>query len=221
MNGDYAKLDFGTKPTTVSYDTIDVQINPEVLVESFSGAYVNELTRRNPVRADSVLLDKDELYYYFQGLIAIRVLTVRGENKVWREAKMLYIPAWIETVMSMIGKVVDVDHGLVLNPVYDFTFDMKEMFRISEKLRAFLPDGVVLHRDAFPREVEGDKDVMAMAIIDGYVHGMNHVHPIASYIAAFLGFKLVQEANFKILYRVRYDDVQFITNMILQEEGLR
>lgn len=95
------------------------------------------------------------------------------------------------------------------------------MLDTSSRLRAFEVDGVSMHKDAFPRDKEGDQDMMTMAVIGDYVKSMSETpHPIQSYVSAFIGAKLEEEAAFKVLYRVRYDDVKFIRAMLLHEESL-
>lgn len=55
---------------------------------------------------------------------------------------------------------------------------------------------------------------MSMAVIDGYVRGMEKVDsPVAEYVAWFLQLTL-EEKLFTNLYRVQYDDVRTIESMI-------
>lgn len=217
----FQSLNFGTKPTSTSLESIDVTIDKDLILTDFASAYFKELVRRNPVRVDAVGITEDELSAYFTGIVTLRVECVNGVCKVWRQIKQLLIPAWIEFVITQIGEVIDVDRGLKIRPVISESYDLDAMFETSDKLRAFITDGVVLNRDAFPREQTGDYETMSMAIINDYVQSQSKdSHPIASYVAAFLGFKLQEEAAFKMLYRVRYDDVEFIKSMLLREGSL-
>lgn len=217
----FANMDFGTKVSTVALDEICVIIDPSAMLGDFAQAYVDELYRRNPTRATSIGMSKEEIEAYFTGLLAIRVESVNGVCKCWREAKQLYIPSWIEAVISKVGMVTDVERGIIFKPVLSVTYDLTEMLATSTKLQAFVADGVTMHKDAFPRSNDGDKDVMMMAIINGYVMSVAVTHPFASYIAAFLGLKLRQEEALSVLYRVRYDDFNFVKAMLLQEESIR
>lgn len=217
----YSKLDFGTNITTDKLEKIDVTIDPNLILSDFAKAYLSELQRRNSIRAKSVAITEAELKEYFISIIAIRVQSVRGNCPVWREAKALFIPTWIEFVITEIGEVVDVDRGLLFTPVFEHQYDIKKLLATSDKLRAFRSDGVSMSKDAFPRKPEGDYETMSMVIINDYVQSISKdSHPIASYVAAFLGFKLKEEASFKMLYRIRYDDVDFIRTMLLREESL-
>lgn len=214
----FAKINFGTKPTTTQLEKIVVTIDPDLMLNGYASAYTNELQRRNPTRFAAVNITEDELNYYFKGILAIRVESVNDVCKVWREAKQLLIPSWIEFVISQVGEFVDTDRGLFFTPSFTFEYDMESLLNISDKLRAFINDGVTMSKDAFPRGKGGDYETMSMAIINDYVQSQSKdSHPIASYVAAFLGFKLQEEAAFKMLYRVRYDDVAFIRTMLLRE----
>lgn len=215
-------LDFGTKARAVKQEVIEITIDPELIMEGYAKAYVAELNRRNPDRLKASGITHQALHEYFKGLLAIRIQSLEGNLHDWRKAKQLYIPSWIEFAISRVGIVVDAKLGLKFVPKADINYDMTSLLDMSDQLQTFLADGVVLHRDAFPRTEEGDMEVMSMAIIDGYVRsGKDDAHPISAYIAAFLGFKLKQETAFQMLYRVCYDDVDFIRDMIIHEEKLR
>lgn len=221
VNASFSNLDFGTKVTTSGLEVIGVTINPDLIINDFAQAYANELYRRNPVRAQAIAITVEELQAYFTGLIAIRVESVYGSCKVWRQAKQLLIPAWIEFTLTQVGEVLDTDRGFRIMPKFEYEYDLDAMLTTSDKLRAFISDGLVLLKDAFPRETTGCVETMSMAIIDAYVQSMDkESHPIASYVAAFLGFKLQEETAFKMLYRSRYDDIEFIRAMILREGSL-
>lgn len=221
-NGEpFANLNFGTKPTSAALEEICVEIDPNMMLNDYAKAYVNEFHRRNPARAAAVNVTEQELQMYFTGLLLIRIETVNGNCKHWREAKQLLIPSWIEFTLSQIGEVVDVDRGLRILPTMQGHYDIEALLTVSEKLRYFTADGICLHRDAFPRDKAGDEETMTMAIIGQYVYSQSKdSHPIASYVASFLGFKLLEETTFKMLYRVRYDDIKFIRSMLLREESI-
>jgi hypothetical protein len=216
------KLNYGTKPTTVAMTSIEVKIDSTVMVGDYADAYANELHRLNPVRAKELNLSKDDLLTYFSGLIAIRIQSINGTLRDWRTAKRLSIPAWIQHTLSQLGEVVDRDRGLRITPSYDEEYEMAFLLAVSEKLQAFESDGLSLHIDAFPRDNTGNEEVMGMVIVNDYVHSMKvDSHPASSYVAAFLGAKLVQEQQFSVLYRVRYDDVNFIATQLINDRSLR
>lgn len=217
----FINLNYGTVPTTSGVDEIKVKIDYSIMLGDFAQAYEKELYRRNPKKAEIINLTADELGKYFKDIISLRVASVNGKIPEWRQAKELFIPTWIQFVISQIGQVVDTNRGLLITPVVEQTYDISKMLDTSSRLRAFEVDGVSMHRDAFPRDNEGDKDTMSMVIIDDFVKSMYETpHPIQSYVSAFIGAKLEEEAAFKILYRIRYDDVSFIRQMLTHEESL-
>ena len=217
----FSELNFGTKPTSVRMEKVEVAVNLDEMVGDFGRAYAKELNRRNPVRYQTSGLSEDELSDYFKNLIAMRIASVNDKFPEWRVAKALLLTAWLEYTMTCVGEVIDSDRGLDIIPVCSEQYDMTKALETSAKLRVFKADGLVLLQDAFPRTKEGDVDTMSMAVIGDYVYSQNkEAHPIASYVAAYLGFKLKEEAAFKMLYRVRYDDIDYIHTMLLNEESV-
>jgi hypothetical protein len=191
----------------------------------FAEAYVHECQRRNPIRAKEVGLSKEEMQNYLESILKIHLMNNAHDCPVWRQAKILYIPTWIQFVISKIGTVWDVAHGRKFIPTFAGEDvkreDMDALIQTSNKIRQFMDDGLTMHKDAFPRDTEGDLDFMSYAIIDNYVKSVDKdAHPIASYVAAFVGMKLQEEAAFKILYSVRYDDVDFIKSQLFADDTI-
>jgi hypothetical protein len=219
---DFNTMDYGTKPTNTKLEIIEVAINTDQMVGDYAHAYAKELYRLNPVRAREANITREELNDYFEALIAIRVESVNDTCRVWREARMLAVPAWMQHTISTIGEVIDRVKGLHFKPKYVGDYNMVELLDISNRLQSFIDDGLSLHVDAFPREKSGNIEVMGMVILGDYVHSIKaDAHPSASYVAAFLGNKLVQEQSYAVLYRVRYDDVNFIATQLMSDRGLR
>lgn len=214
-NTNYSALDFGTVPTTSELTEVKVKIEPETMVKPYATAYIAELQRRNPVKFSAIGLTEEELYFYFTQLLIIRVRSVEDKLTCWRQAKKLMIPDWIQFTLTQIGVAIDRNRGFKFVPVIDGEVELDKALAISSKLESFEIDNVGMSQDAFPRETSGDLDTMSMAVIDGYVKGINVSHPISSYVSAFLGSKLMEEQAFSMLYRVRYDDIKFITQMLL------
>lgn len=218
----FRDLNFGTVPTAATTETIQVEINPEIMLMPFAKAYVQELYRRNPIRANepAAQITVDEMYYYFCGCLRIRVESVDNQCRVWRQAKRLMIPAWIQFALSQVGRVRVPEEGIIFEPKFDFKYEIDRMLSISSKLRMYIPDGIKLFEDAFPRGEEGDIETMSMCLVEHYVMAHKMSHPISSYIAAFLGFKSIGNIADKAFYRIRYDDVEFITSMVIHEGSL-
>ena len=222
----FKNLDFGTKPSTVSMETVEVTINPEIMIGDYAKAIINELNRRNPIRFKSTIidgksLDEELLDYYIKGLLQIRIESLTGTSINWRKAKQLAIPVFIQFVLSQVGIVIDHARGLKFQPTLHIEYDIDKLLSISNALEFFMDDGVTMLKDAFPRTPEGDFDVMSMVIVNDYVMGQkDDHHPLSSYVSAFLGLKLKEETAYRMLYRVRYDDVSFITEMLMHERSI-
>jgi len=220
---DFKKLNYGTKPTGVPMQNVNIELDPELMVKDFAVAYERELYRRNANRAEREKITADELYDYFRGILSIHLEKDNlGTVKEWRKAKELYIPAWIQHVISQVGTYVDPIRGLKFIPQIAFVYDMAKMLEVSERLSAFKVDGLKIFKDAFPRDTSGDPEVMSMIIAENCVRSMTaEAHPASSYVAAFLGFKLREEMALLTMYRVKYDDIVFVHEMLLREETLR
>lgn len=221
----FQNLDFGTKPSTVSLDRVTVDINADLMIGDFASALCKEAQRRNVLKFEQLknVLTPENVENYLLGLLAIRVESLKGQSANWRTAKMLWIPAWIQFVLSQVGTVHDRNRGLVMeigelkhHGKLVTSYSMDKLLQVSDALAAFVSDGMALVRDAMPRNEDGDQEVMTMALIDGYVCGQRvDSHPIAAYVAGFLAFKLQKEAEFKMLYRVRYEEEDFIRTYLL------
>lgn len=192
-----------------------VEVNCEMF-EDYSRSFLNEAMRKNPLLAERVELSIDELNEYIKYLIVQRVKCVEGTCTDYRKLKALAIPVWIQYNLAMIGEVIIRNKGIKLIPKLGFNSDMKfeEALVVSQKIEMFIDDlQIVL--DAMPRDNQGDHDVMMTSLIAGYMRSIEEVgHPISTYVSAFLGFKLREEAAFKVLYRVQYDDIAYIASVL-------
>lgn len=221
-NSSFATMQFGTSgPIPAKLETITVVINPEVMVDAYATAFVREAERVAPLLFDRVELTVDEMKKYSRFILKQRVLCVTGECSLFRKLKVLYIPSFLQYAISMVGEVIIRDKGIRLLPSYDeevMTFAEAE--QISQKIMAF-QDELQMVTDAMPRSQKGDVDVMSTALIADYAMSIDKVeHESSAYVAAFMGFKLKEEMAFKVLYRVQYDDINYITSAILSKKEL-
>lgn len=216
-------LDIGSsKPTSIPNENVEVEIGSKTLFGSYAKAFVAEARRVNPLRMEQIGLTVKELEAYAQFLLERRISHVNDTCVDFRKLKALYIPSFIQYNLAMIGKVVLRDDGLTLIPKYDGPKVMKleEAYVISEKIGS-LENDLQIVQDAMPRDVQGDVDVMSTALIAGYVRAIKPVEHVAStYVTAFLGMKLRQEAAFAVLYRVQYDDLNFIATALTTQKKL-
>lgn len=228
----FKSLDYGTKPSTSKYEAVDVDIDPNLILKDWGNAYASDMRRRNPLKfentelslSDGVIpLNGEIVFKYFANLLQIRVDYVNDNCKVWRQAKRLAMPAWIQFVISEVGLAYDRDRGLKFQPNMKLPDDLKlsisDMLIISTALLTFSVDGKPFFTDAFPRKLEGDIEMMSQALIGSFVKGNDsRTAPVISYVTAFLGFTLRKEAEMRMLYRVTYDDVEFIRSMLITDE---
>lgn len=215
-------LDFGSvKPTSVPQETITVELTSDNLIGDYAKAFVTEARRVNPLLSDQINLTPEELESYASYLLYKRVQCVNNECNDFRKLKLLYIPVWIQYNLSMIGEVILRDKGLRIVPsVEESSLTFEEALKISNKIGAFENDLQIV-QDAMPRDRHGDVDVMSTALIAGYVRSIEKVEHVSStYLTAFLGMKLREEMAFKTLYRVQYDDVNFIASAFTSQRGL-
>lgn len=218
----FQNLDLGTSaPTSIKMETVKVEVSTGDLIGDYAAAFVNECARKAPLTFDKVGLTKEEVLGYCGYLMTKRIETIELTCKDWRKLKVLYVPSFIQYVLSCIGEVTDYSKGLKFVPKLatqsDLTFE--KAVEVSDKIAAF-KEYVQLVRDAMPRSIEGDPDVMASAIIEGYVRSVEKVaHPAATYVTAFAAAKLAEECAFKSLYRIQYDDVDYIRHAMLSHIG--
>lgn len=203
-----------TGPTPVRQEEITVQLNPELMVDDYAEAVVREAQRKAPLVFQTEPLDPTEIKKYCRGLLKLRVDSANDETVPWRQMKLLNIPDFIQLAIAMVGTVVIKQSGIKLVPAMDQDYDINELITISNKLEAY-SDSIHMQKDAFPRTADGNIDVMSTALINDYVRGLqNATHPADTYVAAFLGFKLKEETTFQILYRINYDDIDYVASSI-------
>lgn len=220
---DFRDLDLGTgQPIATAMETINVEITADDMVADYADAFVTEAERVNPLLAQQVQLSREEMRAYAKFLLAQRVDYVAGGCREWRRLKALYIPVFLQYAMRMIGRVVIRAQGITLNPVMpdDDTITLDEALVISDKVGAF-ESCLQVVQDAMPRDTSGDESVMGTALIAGYVRAIRRVDHVAdTYVSAFLGMKLQQEQAFAVLYRVQYDDIEFIRTALTARHEL-
>lgn len=210
------------KPTPVSTDIIEVNISSANLFGDFAKAFVAEASRVNPLKFSRAKLSEEEITRYVEYIVTQRIKMVNIEKVRFYELKNLYMPSWIQYIISMIGRVDMRDVGLTMIPKMEVESQMEftEALAISEKIGSFETDLQIV-KDAFPRTIDGDRDVMSSALIADYVKALKPVQHVAStYVAAFAGFKLKEEAAFKVLYRVAYDDLNFIRSALISTKSI-
>jgi len=211
----FRNLDLGTKESS-SYpmERVEIRISAENLLGEYARAFVSHVRSEAPLRAKEVKLTQDEMTKYCEFLLQRRVAFVNGTITDYRRLKILAMPPFIQFCLENVGLVRKTEVGLLMVPVYDAeVISLEEAMAISDKIAAFEGDITVLF-DAMPRSHEGNGEVMSTALIADYVRAQEKVSPISSYVTAFLGLKLVQENVYACLYRIKYDDIEFIRSAL-------
>lgn len=216
------KLAEGIKPIPAQREIIEVEVSTNDLIRDYGRAFVLEAKRRNPLEADRQELTEQELLDYCDFLLYQRVQQVNDQDVPWRQLKLLYIPSFVQYCLTLIGRLEIRDLGITLIPVFSGQpkLSLAEAKTISQKIAAFEDDLCVL-QDAMPREVTGNQDVMTTVLIAGYMRSMQKVtHLAATYVSAFLNLKLKQETVFASLFRIQYDDLDYIASALATTRGI-
>lgn len=222
-NASFKTLELGSsQPTSVPTEVIVVEISKDNLMGGYGKAFVQEAYRVNPLRAEQIKLTPEEVEEYCNFLLTKRINSVHLNCPEFRKLKALYVPAWIEYNLQLIGRVDMYDIGLTIMPEIAEPSNMsfEEAVVISDKIGQLIDDLQIV-QDAMPRDIHGDVNVMSTAMIAGYVRAIRKVdHVSFTYATRFLGLKLREEAAMRALYRVQYDDVNFIASVLTTQKGL-
>lgn len=209
----FNNIDFHlSKPIPDSLKTIEVVITSENLLDDYARAFVNEGYRVNQLKAQRVQLTEQEMIDYCGYLLTKRVQCVDRTIKDFRDLKLLWIPAWIQHALSLVGEVIDRKQGFKITPIMEEPSKMsfQEALRISEKIGAFEND-LQMVQDAMPRKLDGNENVMMTALIADRVRGIKEVeHDTFVVVSVFLGMKIKEEALYASYYVHRYDDPDYI-----------
>ena len=194
------------------------------MFSDYAKAYYGEIQRRNIRKLESSELSVEELETYFKSLFIIRIKSLGISGfKEWRQARQLYIPAWIQLIISKYGVLNKPEFGIRIVPTIDGNVNVNDLLVTSNKLSSFMDDGMFMVKDGFPRETDGDVDVMMMAVFENQVRGIirpDNPSPLAQLVTAFTNAKIEQDTTLKALYRISYDDVDFIKSMLLNDRRL-
>lgn len=222
----FLQMDLGTtRPTSVENQDVEVELSANDMVGNYAKAFVNECYRLNPLRMEQIDKDgkfQDELVEYVNYLFAKRIECVNSECKDWRKLKNLWIPSFVQYVLSQVGLVELRDYGITIKPVMkeECHMTLEEAYQVSAKIKMFQNE-LQMVEDAMPRSKYGNVDVMSCALIGDYVRSMKVVdHVSSTYVAAFANMQLRKESAFEALYRVQYDDIGYIASALSLQDGL-
>lgn len=226
MDTTYSLSTFGlpdiTEQTPGQFTDVEVKINATQMLQDFSNSFYLELSRANDRLVDRVQITAGEIMQYFTGILQLRIMDVQGGNKFRKYESQMYMPAWIQFSISQIGQVIDTTYGLTFNPTMDFEeLDIDTMLKTSSKLKYFRDAGVELLNRAFPRSIQGDANFMTLAVIKGKVASYKEGQsPLSMYLAAFLDSTIEEHMTLRGLYRIEYQDVEYVKRVLETTGGL-
>lgn len=208
--------------TPKDFVQVNIDINPKDLLLDFADAFSEELFRLQPRLVDKMQLSSKELSSYFKGVLYLRVLDVNGKNKFHRQERLLLVPAWIEYAISQIGIVTDSMYGLTFIPEMELEdFSIDDMIETSHKLSYYKDAGVELLENVYPRTNEGSESFMTMAVIKSKVCSYKKdADPLSVYLSAFLSSTLEERSALESLYRIEYQDVDYVRQVLRTTKGL-
>lgn len=232
----------------ITTEVIDVKVGADSMLRAYGEAVIAEAQRTNPTLFNVEPITIEEIMEYAQFLLQARVDLVNAKPGVRvHQFKQLWIPVFIQHVLSAIGIVDYYKIGLRVRPIVDVVepassqtesvedsstnsqdqqpdtssaYTLKSAEAFSWKLSKYR-DGLQMVQNAMPRDFKGDPDVMSCAVINDYVRSLKQdTHPASAYVAAFAGFQLVEQTSLAALYRIQYDDTNFIQGMFRNARGI-
>lgn len=181
--------------------TIKMEIPVIPAVEGYATKLSEEIFSKDAQLAVALPLDVAEACDYFLFLIKSRVQIVNGTCKCKNELKLLYVPNFIELLLSLIGVARDPDSNIVYEPQLHEEWDAwdKKNYGIDEA-KAF-SQKLALYHNCLPMsqhgvkfEPEGNLEFMSSCIMNRM--GDTRVcfvqkpsHPSLQYLAAFVGLQ--------------------------------
>jgi len=202
-------------PTARKVLTIKVEITADSLLKEYSRMLVLECARMDSLLAKELKLTQDEVMQYCEFLVQRRISIVEETITDFHKVRQLFIPYWIESCLAQIGKVWIRELGYLLVPVYSAEVISLDDARVISDRLSYFQGKIEIAKKVMPKEPEGSRDVMSMALLANEVAGLDRKStPQAVAITRFLGLKLLQESVFDNLYRVNYGDLESVTSAV-------
>lgn len=218
---DYCTLDVGTQgPAMGELNEIGVEIIPQEMFQTYILNLVSQTHQRASNEAQRVDLEAEELEFYFSYLLSMRIRQVRYEKMSSGKLQELWYPNFFIHCLQMIGRVLIRPRAILLFPVMmglieDTPENYQRAVKVSFKLET-LNHVLRVTKGGFPRSVEGNADVMSVALVKDRVRAVQHLgHVAMSFIGAVLNFTLDKEVAFKSTHPVLYDDVKLLQSALL------
>lgn len=206
--------------TPRSHEKVVVEITNDNITRPYVRGFISEMYRMNAVHAKAVGLTEDELTDYINYIVSERCAFINGDYRARSRNKTMWIPDFVQYVIAMLGRVEKRELGLTLIPVYvGETISQSEAQAISDKI-ALLQDYMSVSRNSFPLDEAGDPEVMTTVLMSNTVVAMTPLsHPVHQLVTSFLGMRLKEEAAHGLLYRVQYDDLEYLASVLASIGG--
>ena len=204
------------KVSTTIVDEEEFIIDPNIWIPIFSSKLVDKLAYKNKYLSESLKLTEDEVVKLSLFAIKTRIDYCNGKKVSRAQMNQLFIPVWIEAVISKIGIIELQDYGLKLIPVCDVdVISYEEAVKISSRLKQTRVD-LAITDSWLDSSRLGDVEVMSMVIIDDLVKGMTPNSGKYAFLTSFLHATIRNDSLLKTLFRVSYGSAkQFDTQFEL------
>lgn len=201
---------------TSELEEVYVTLNPELWSVQFSEALVNKVADSNHELSKNLKLLVEEVNQLMKYAIKTRVDYVHGRKVNKANNNELYVPVWVEMIISKIGIVELPEYGIKVIPVYeDDVISYEEAVRISSRIKRAIRH-IAIVNNWLDSDRKGDPDVMTLVLVDEVIKGWKADSGAQAYISVFLGARLREESLFKSLFRVNYGSIrQFDTQFQL------
>lgn len=211
------------KPVPAAYETIEVEVSLESIFNEYMDALLWKVQTdpRGSKLDEQLHLSGEDVRMYLGYILQQRVLRCNGGKVNFTLLNELWVPSFFITAMSLIGNYSDPQTGLTFRlKTSDSTeYSEEEIQKIAFKF-AMLRDVIQSVRGAAPRSTDGDPEVMTTACIGNHVRSMAEVsHPLMTYFTAFLSAKVAEEVGMKGLYKLQYDNLDYLAN-VFRTQGL-
>lgn len=223
---DFLTLEVGSGgPSMGELTEIEVMVSVDGLFKTFAANLAEQAFQRAPNEAKEVALTKDEIIEYADYLLSRRIDQVVHGKGGTGKLQDLWYPSFLVHCLQMIGRVVIRNRALLLLPTKEVMIpDNADTFLMAKKISLkfeTLNWALRTVKGGFPRSIEGNQDVMSVALVVDRVRTIQHVgHVAMTYIGAVMNFTLRKEIAVKLSHPIFYDDVKFLESALLYRSEL-
>lgn len=218
-----------SKPIPATHHQVVVELHMTDMANAYVQGILFEMARVMPNQWDMMPISSEEMHNYIIYIISERVKAIHGSCANWRADKELWIPSFIQYLISQMGEVFVADKGILVTcELADkVDYSLEDALKVNQKLRLYAEEMKSFHQDAFPRGKEGSLDFMVTAVIEGVVRSLSVLsHPAVTLLTAFTDMRVVrvddQDADSVFLerYDQRYDEVPYIKSVFSSQAGV-